>query len=75
LSGLPATLAHGEGLRLPWLPVARATLLALSACWSLWLVYRQLAARVGVARRIFSLLAMTLAVAGVLAAWMPFIFR
>jgi polyferredoxin len=75
LSGLPATLAHGEGLRLPWLPVARATLLALSACWSLWFAYRQLAARVGVVLRIFSLLAMTLAVAGVLAAWMPFIFR
>jgi polyferredoxin len=75
LSGLPATLAHGEGLRLTWLPLVRATLLGLSACWSLWLAYRQLAGRVGVARRVFSLVTMTVAVSGVLAAWAPFVFR
>ena len=31
LSGLPAALAHGEGLRLPWLAPARAVLLATAA--------------------------------------------
>lgn len=75
LSGLPAALAHGEGLRLTWLPFARAALLGSSACWSLWLAYRQLAARVGVARRVLSLAAMMLAVGGVLAAWTPFVFH
>jgi polyferredoxin len=75
LSSLPAALAHGEGLRTAWLPIARAALLALSGCWSLWLAYQQLASRVGVARRVFSLMAMTVAVGGVLAAWAPFVFR
>lgn len=75
LTSLTATLAHGEGLRLAWLPLARAALLALSAGWSLWLVYRQLGGRVRGAARVFSLVAMSLAVAGVLAAWIPFVFR
>jgi len=75
LSGLPAALAHGEGLRLTWLPLARGALLGSSACWSLWLAYRQLAAHVGIARRVFSLVATMLAVGGVLAAWTPFVFR
>jgi hypothetical protein len=75
LSGLPAALAHGEGVRLAWLPLARAALLASSACWSLWLAYRQLTGRVGLSRHVFSLAAMALAVSGVLAAWAPFVFR
>jgi polyferredoxin len=75
LSGLPATLAHGEGLRLAWLPLARAALLAGGACWSLWLAYRQLSGRPGAARRTLSFVAMTVAVGGVLAAWVPFVFR
>jgi polyferredoxin len=75
LSGLPAALAHGEGLRLNWLPLSRAALLGSSACWSLWLAYRQLAGRVSVARRAFSMVAMVLGAGGVLAAWAPFVFR
>ena len=53
LSGLTATLAHAEGMRLGWLPFARATVLALGAAWT----------------------AFAIAVAGVLAAWVPFVFR
>jgi polyferredoxin len=75
LSGLPATLAHGEGLRLAWLPLARAALLAFGACWALWLAYRQLARRVRGARCALCLATTAIAVGGVLAAWIPFVFR
>ncbi len=75
LTSLTATLAHAEGLRLAWLPVARAALLLLGGAWSVWLAHRQLGARVDVARRALSLGAMTIAVGGVLAAWVPFVFR
>ena len=76
LSSLPATLAHGEGLRLAWLPHVRAVLLAASACWSLHLAYRQLEGRARRRRaRAGALVAMGAATAGVLAAWMPFVFH
>jgi hypothetical protein len=74
LSALPAGLAHGEGLRLPWLPMVRAAVLALSACWSLYLASQWLDARAIVARaRVLA--PMTIAAGGVLAAWWPFVFR
>ena len=75
LSALPAGLAHGEGLRLPWLPMVRGVLLALSACWSLYLAWQWLDARAIVAQRARVLATMALAAAGVLAAWWPFVFR
>ena len=75
LSALPATLAHGEGLRLAWLPMARAMLLALGAGWSVYLAYRWLDARAIVARRVRVLAPMAVAACGVLAAWWPFVFR
>jgi polyferredoxin len=75
LSALPATLAHGEGLRLPWLPHLRAGLLVASACWSLYLASGQLSARVGAAKRALALIPMALAAVGVLAAWAPFVFH
>jgi hypothetical protein len=75
LTSLTAALAHAEGLRLAWLPVARAALLLLGGVWSVWLAHRQLGARVDVARRALSLGAMTIVVGGVLAAWVPFVFR
>jgi polyferredoxin len=75
LSGLPAALAHGEGLRLAWLPLSRATLLVLGAGWSGWLAYRQIERQFPAARRAFTLAAMAVAVVGVLAAWTPYVFR
>jgi polyferredoxin len=79
LSSLPATLAHGEGIRLAWLPQMRAALLAAGACWSLYLAYRQVEQRVAPTRRTGALAAPLLAVAtaigGVLAAWAPFVLR
>jgi hypothetical protein len=74
LSSLPATLAHGEGLHLSWLPMARAVLLALGASWSVYLAYRWLDAR-AITRRVRVLAPMTVAACGVLAAWWPFVFR
>ena len=75
LSALPATLAHGEGLRLAWLPHVRAILLAASACWSLYLAYRQLEGRLAGATRAGALVAMAFAIGGVLAAWAPFVYH
>ena len=75
LSGLPATLAHGEGFRLAWLPHVRSALLAASGCWSLYLSYRQLEGRLAAAPRAGVLVAMAFAIGGVLAAWAPFVFR
>jgi polyferredoxin len=75
LTGLTATLAHAEGLRLHWLPAARATLLALGAAWTLRLAYRQLRARGIGAPSLLAFSAFALAVAGILAAWVPFVFR
>jgi hypothetical protein len=76
LTGLTTALAHAEGMRLAWLPAARASLLALSAAWALRLAYRQLRPRVsGGARAALALFAFALGVAGILAAWVPFVFR
>jgi len=83
LSGLPAALAHSEGLRLSWLAPARAVLLAAAAAWSMYLAYRWVDGRsrrgeeerLSPSRRIAALLAMTIANAGVLAAWYPYVFR
>ena len=75
LTGLTGTLAHAEGLRLGWLPFARATVLALGAAWSLWLAHRQLRPRVAGAAQVLALSAFAIAVAGVLVAWVPFVFR
>jgi hypothetical protein len=75
LSALPAALAHGEGLRLAWLPHLRIALLAAGAAWSFYLACRQLEARVAGPRRAASLVAMTFAIGGVLAAWAPFVLR
>jgi polyferredoxin len=75
LSGLTATLAHNEGLRLFWLSTARAALLGGGAIWSLWLAHRQLAERARGAAHWRSLAAFAAAIAGVLAGWAPFVFR
>ena len=74
LSSLTASLARAEGLQLAWLPAARALLLIFGALWSLWLARSQLRER-GAARRGPALFAFALAVAGVLAAWAPFVLR
>jgi len=76
-------LAHSEGLRLAWLAPARAVLLAAAAAWSMYLAYRWVDGRsrrgeeerLSPSRRIAALLAMTIANAGVLAAWYPYVFR
>ena len=75
LTGLTATLAHAEGLRLAWLPAGRATLLALGAVWSLWLADRQLRLRAGASLHLRSLTPFAAGVAGVVAAWVPFVYR
>jgi polyferredoxin len=75
LSGLTATLAHGEGIRLSWLPTARALLLCAGAAWSIWLADRQVSARLEGGVRFWSTAAFAVASAGVLVAWAPFVFR
>lgn len=75
LTSLTATLAHAEGLRLAWLPFARAALLALGGAWALSLAYRQLSTRANGIIRWRAMSAFAIAVAGVLAAWVPFVFR
>ncbi len=75
LSSLPAALAHGEGVRLAWLPHVRAAILAASGAWSLYLAYRQLERRLDGPRRAGAVVAMALAIGGVLAAWAPFVLR
>ncbi len=75
LSALPAGLAHGEGVRLAWLPAVRAALLALSAGWGLYLVFRRLDSSASIVQRARVMGPMMLAIGGVLAAWWPFVFR
>ena len=75
LTGLTAALAHAEGFRLQWLPAARAALLALGAAWALRLAWRQLRPRVAGTAYALALSAFALALAGILAAWVPFVFR
>jgi polyferredoxin len=75
LTGLTTTLAHAEGMRLSWMPAARAALLALGAAWTMRIAYLQLRSRVTGVAHALALSAFALAVAGILAAWIPFVFR
>jgi polyferredoxin len=75
LSGLTVGLAKGEGLQLHALPLLRCALLGVGAAWSLWLAYAQLRSRAKAWNLAFALLAFSLAVTAVLAAWYPFVFR
>lgn len=71
LSSLTATLLKAEGIALPWLPTARAALLAAAAWWSLRLGRRMLFALPGARRaaRAAALACLAVAVAGVLLPW------
>jgi hypothetical protein len=53
----------------------RCTLLAAGAAWSVRLGYVQLESRVAGVRLAFAILAFSLGVAAVVAAWYPFVFR
>jgi len=75
LSGLTVTLARAEGVHFGPLGILRAALLCLGGAWSLWLAYGQLRRSVAGIRLAATLLAVGLAVAGILAAWIPFVFR
>jgi len=75
LSALPATLAHGEGFRIAWLPYPRIILLVAAGMWSLYLARRRLETRAAGPKRAGALAAMALAIGGVLAAWAPFVLR
>ncbi|MET0204559.1 MAG: hypothetical protein ABW276_09635 [Casimicrobiaceae bacterium] len=75
LTSLTATLAHNEGMRLDGLAAARTVLLVAAAAWSVWLADRQIRVRVVGGRRAVALAAFGSAVTGVLAAWVPFVFR
>jgi hypothetical protein len=75
LSALTIGLAKGEGLQLHGLPMLRCALLGAGAAWSVWLGYAQLKSRATGLRLAFALLAYSLAVAAVLVAWYPFVFR
>ena len=75
LTGLTATLAHGEGWRLGWLPIARAALLTVGGGWSIWLAHRQLRLRSTGAAYALALSAFAVAATGVLGAWLPFVAR
>jgi polyferredoxin len=75
LSALTATLARAEGMPIHSLPALRSALLLIGAAWSVWLAYGQLRRASSGLRLAASLAAVALAVAGVLAAWVPFVFR
>ncbi len=75
LSSLTAALAHAEGLRLHWLPIARTALLLAGGALSIWLARQQLGPSVAGFRRGIALCAFGIAVAGVIAAWAPFVYR
>jgi len=75
LSALTVGLAKGEGVHVHALPMLRCALLGLGAAWSLRLGYAQLRSRATGPRLVFAFGAFVLGVAGVLAAWYPFIFR
>ena len=49
--------------------------LALAGAWSVWLAHRQLGVRAAGARRARALFGFAIALTGVPAAWMPFVFR
>jgi polyferredoxin len=75
LSALTIGLAKGEGVTIHALPMIRCTLLAAGAAWSVRLGYVQLESRVAGVRLAFAILAFSLGVAAVVAAWYPFVFR
>ncbi|HTS23847.1 MAG TPA: 4Fe-4S binding protein [Casimicrobiaceae bacterium] len=75
LSSLTVALARGEGWHVPALTALRITLLLAGAAWALRLASRQIGARGGGARHLGALGAMAMAVAGILAAWAPFVFH
>ncbi|HVO90994.1 MAG TPA: 4Fe-4S binding protein [Casimicrobiaceae bacterium] len=75
LSGLTATLAHAEGFHLAWLAPTRVLLLVAAAAWSAWLAYGQVRSGTTHARSWVALSAFGMGVVGILAAWMPFVFR
>ena len=75
LSSLTVTLAHNEGMRVDGIAFVRAMLLVATAAWSIWLADQQVRRRVSPTRRALALTEFGAAVAGVLAAWMPFVFR
>jgi polyferredoxin len=75
LTGLTTALARAEGMRLAWLPSARALLLALGAAWTLRLAHRMLRTRIAGGAHALALGAFAIAVAGILCAWVPFVFR
>jgi polyferredoxin len=75
LSSLTVTLARAEGWHLGWLAAARGVLLCGAAAWSVWLAYRQVGAVVDGPRRLAAVAAFAIGVAGVLIAWVPFVFR
>ena len=75
LSALTVGLAKGEGLQVHALPALRCAFLGAGAVWSLWLAYRQLGSGAKKSRPAIALLPFSLAVAGILGAWYPFVFR
>jgi len=75
LSSLTATLARGEGFHLSWLAALRAVLLCGAAAWSTWLAYRQIQTLMAGTPRVAALASFSVAVLGVLVAWVPFVFR
>ncbi|HLX28792.1 MAG TPA: 4Fe-4S binding protein [Casimicrobiaceae bacterium] len=75
LSALTVGLAKGEGVTVHALPMIRCVLLAAGAAWSVRLGYVQLKTRVAGVRLAFAIFALSLGIAGVLAAWYPFVFR
>jgi hypothetical protein len=75
LTSLTTSLVHAEGMRLHGLSAVRAALLALGAAWTLRLAWRQLRQWVAGAAFAVALSAFALAVAGILGAWTPFVFR
>ena len=75
LSSLTVALARGEGWHVPALTALRITLLLAGAAWSLRLASRQIGTRARGARRWGVLAAVAMAIAGVVAAWAPFVFH
>lgn len=70
LSAQTVSLLHGDGLRLLWVPEARATALAFSAAWSLLLVW-QIAGTY--AKGVRRALATLIGLAGILAGLAPWL--
>ncbi len=74
LSALTATLLNAEGVTLPWLPAARAALLAVAALWSLGLGSRILRALTPGGNRLFPLGCYAMAVSGLVSPWIWLFF-